>query len=57
VQPRPFRSPHFSAAAATTFLLGAGLFGAMLVVPLYYHAARGGTALAAAVWRSSDARS
>ena len=44
---RLFRSPHFSAAAATTFLLGAGLFGAMLVVPLYYQVARGEAALTA----------
>ncbi len=44
---RLFRSPGFSAAAATTFLLGAALFGAMLVLPLYYQVDRGETALSA----------
>jgi EmrB/QacA subfamily drug resistance transporter len=44
---RLFRSAHFSAAAATTFLLGGALFGAMLVVPLYYQVARGEAALTA----------
>jgi EmrB/QacA subfamily drug resistance transporter len=42
-----FRSIGFSAAAATTFLLGAALFGAMLVLPLYYQVDRGETALGA----------
>jgi EmrB/QacA subfamily drug resistance transporter len=44
---RLFGSRHFSAAAATTFLLGAALFGAMLVLPLYYQVARGEAALTA----------
>ena len=44
---RLFRGGSFSAAAATTFLLGAALFGAMLVIPLYYQVARGTTPLGA----------
>jgi EmrB/QacA subfamily drug resistance transporter len=44
---RLFRAGCFSAAAATTFLLGAALFGAMLVIPLYYQVDRGTTALGA----------
>ena len=44
---RLFRSPGFSAAAATTFLLGAALFGAMLVIALYYQVGRGRSALGA----------
>ena len=44
---RLFRSVAFSAAAATTFLLGAALFGAMLLLPLYYQVDRGETALGA----------
>jgi EmrB/QacA subfamily drug resistance transporter len=44
---RLFRSPAFAAAAATTFLVGAALFGAMLVLPLYYQVARGESALSA----------
>jgi EmrB/QacA subfamily drug resistance transporter len=44
---RLFRSPGFSAAAASTFLLGAALFGAMLVLPLYYQVDRGASALSA----------
>ena len=35
----------FSAAAATTFLVGAALFGAMILLPLYYQVARGENAL------------
>jgi EmrB/QacA subfamily drug resistance transporter len=42
-----FRSPGFSAAAATTFLVGAALFGAMLLLPLYYQVDRGESALSA----------
>jgi EmrB/QacA subfamily drug resistance transporter len=42
-----FRSAGFSAAAATTFLLGAALFGAMLLLPLYYQVDRGESALSA----------
>jgi EmrB/QacA subfamily drug resistance transporter len=44
---RLFGSRHFSSAAATTFLLGAGLFGALLVLPLYYQVARGEGSLTA----------
>jgi EmrB/QacA subfamily drug resistance transporter len=44
---RLFRSAGFSAAAALTFLLGAALFGAMLVLPLYYQVDRGESALSA----------
>jgi EmrB/QacA subfamily drug resistance transporter len=44
---RLFRVGRFSAAAATTFLLGAALFGAMLVIPLYYQVARETSALGA----------
>jgi EmrB/QacA subfamily drug resistance transporter len=44
---RMFRSAGFGAAAATTFLLGAALFGAMLLLPLYYQVDRGETALSA----------
>jgi MFS family permease len=42
-----FRSAGFSAAAATTFLLGAALFGTMLLLPLYYQVDRGASALSA----------
>jgi EmrB/QacA subfamily drug resistance transporter len=42
-----FRSPGFSAAATTTFLLGAALFGAMLLLPLYYQVDQGESALSA----------
>jgi MFS family permease len=51
--PRPlidvglFRSPAFSAASLTTFMLGGALFGAMIVLPLYYQVARGESALTA----------
>jgi EmrB/QacA subfamily drug resistance transporter len=44
---RLFRATGFSAAAATTFLLGGALFGAMIVLPLYYQVDRGETALTA----------
>jgi EmrB/QacA subfamily drug resistance transporter len=44
---RLFRSTAFSAAAATTFLLGGALFGALIVLPLYYQVARGESALTA----------
>ena len=44
---RLFRSAGFSAAASTTFLLGGALFGAMIVLPLYYQVARGESALTA----------
>ena len=42
-----FRNTGFSAATASTFLLGGALFGTMLVLPLYYQVARGESALAA----------
>ncbi|MEA2249354.1 MAG: hypothetical protein QOH46_3883 [Solirubrobacteraceae bacterium] len=42
-----FRSREFSAAAATTFLLGSALFGALLLLPLYYQVDRGQSALQA----------
>jgi EmrB/QacA subfamily drug resistance transporter len=42
-----FRSAGFSAAAASVFLLGAALFGAMLILPLYYQVDRGESALSA----------
>jgi EmrB/QacA subfamily drug resistance transporter len=36
-----FRNRGFSAAGATVFLVGGALFGALLVLPLYYQLARG----------------
>ncbi|MDQ1463344.1 MAG: hypothetical protein QOC73_285 [Actinomycetota bacterium] len=51
--PRPlidlhlFVSRSFRAAATTTFLLGAALYGAMLIIPLYYQVDRGESALTA----------
>jgi EmrB/QacA subfamily drug resistance transporter len=42
-----FRRIGFSAASATTFLLGGALFGTMIVLPLYYQVARGESALTA----------
>jgi EmrB/QacA subfamily drug resistance transporter len=44
---RLFRSAAFSAASASVFLLGAALFGAMLLLPLYYQVDRGESALSA----------
>jgi EmrB/QacA subfamily drug resistance transporter len=44
---RLFRSAGFSAAAATTFFLGAALFGTLLTLPLYYQVDRGQSALSA----------
>jgi EmrB/QacA subfamily drug resistance transporter len=44
---RLFRSRGFRAAATTTFLLGAALFGTLLVLPLYYQVDRGQSALSA----------
>ena len=41
VEVRLFRSRGFAAAACTTFLLGAALFGSMILLPLYYQLARG----------------
>jgi EmrB/QacA subfamily drug resistance transporter len=42
---RLFRSRGFRAAALATFLLGAALFGMLLVLPLYYQVDRGQSAL------------
>jgi hypothetical protein len=39
------RSTGFSAAASTTFFLGAALFGTLLILPLYYQVDRGESAL------------
>jgi EmrB/QacA subfamily drug resistance transporter len=44
---RLFLQRHFAAAAATTFILGAALFGSVLLLPLYYQVARGQDALGA----------
>jgi EmrB/QacA subfamily drug resistance transporter len=44
---RLFRNPAFSAASFTTFMLGGALFGAMIILPLYYQVARGESALTA----------
>src|SRR3954452_18241074 len=38
---RLFREAGFAAAAGTVFLLGATLFGALVLLPLYYQEARG----------------
>jgi EmrB/QacA subfamily drug resistance transporter len=42
-----FRGRGFSAASVTVFLVGGALFGALLLLPLYYQVARGETALVA----------
>ena len=47
VDVRLFAGRGFSAAAMTTFLLGAALFGAMILLPLYFQVVRGDTALQA----------
>jgi EmrB/QacA subfamily drug resistance transporter len=47
IELRLFRSPGFRAAATTTFVLGAALFGTLLVLPLYYQVDRGQSALTA----------
>jgi EmrB/QacA subfamily drug resistance transporter len=50
--PRPlldvhlYARPTFSAASITTFCLGAALFGAMILMPLYYQQVRGESVLA-----------
>ncbi|HEX2015639.1 MAG TPA: DHA2 family efflux MFS transporter permease subunit [Solirubrobacteraceae bacterium] len=44
---RLFEQRAFAAGAATTFLLGAALFGAMILLPLYYQVVRGESALSA----------
>jgi MFS family permease len=38
---RLFANKAFSAASLTTFTLGAGLFGAMIIMPLYFQLVRG----------------
>jgi EmrB/QacA subfamily drug resistance transporter len=40
-----FKARAFAAGAATTFILGGALFGAMILVPLYYQVVRGEGAL------------
>jgi len=47
VDVRLFRGRGFAAAGATVFLVGGALFGALLVLPLYYQVARGESALVA----------
>ena len=42
-----FRARSFTAAAVTGFLFGASIFGAMILLPLYYQVVRGEGALAA----------
>jgi EmrB/QacA subfamily drug resistance transporter len=42
-----FRNRGFSAAGATVFLVGGALFGALLVLPLYYQVGRGESPLSA----------
>ena len=44
---RLFRNRVFSAASATVFMVGGALFGAMIILPLYYQVARGESALTA----------
>jgi MFS family permease len=41
-----YARPTFSAASITTFCLGAALFGAMILMPLYYQQVRGESVLA-----------
>jgi EmrB/QacA subfamily drug resistance transporter len=38
---RLYKSPAFAAASVTTFCLGAALFGAMVLMPLYFQTVRG----------------
>ena len=42
---RLFKNRGFSAASGTSFVLGAAIFGAMFLMPLYYHIVRGQRAL------------
>src|SRR4051812_40900881 len=44
---RLFRDRAFAAASGTTFIFGVSLFGAMLILPLYYQVVRGESALSA----------
>ncbi len=41
-----FREPGFAAAAATVLLIGAALFGSLILIPLYLQIARGESTLA-----------
>ena len=41
-----FRSPAFAAAAVAVLLIGAAIFGALLVLPLYFQVDRGASTLA-----------
>ena len=41
-----FRVPAFAAASAAVLLIGAGVFGALLVLPLYFQVVRGASTLA-----------
>jgi EmrB/QacA subfamily drug resistance transporter len=45
IEVRLFRSPGFRAASLVTLLLGAALFGTLLILPLYYQVDRGQSAL------------
>jgi MFS family permease len=45
IDTRLFGSREFRAASTTTFVLGAALFGTLLILPLYYQVARGASAL------------
>jgi EmrB/QacA subfamily drug resistance transporter len=44
-----FRRPGFAAAAATTLLVGIALFGALILLPLYYGIVRGESPLATGI--------
>jgi EmrB/QacA subfamily drug resistance transporter len=44
---RLFREPRFTAGATATFMLGAAVFGVMILLPLYYQVVRGESALTA----------
>jgi EmrB/QacA subfamily drug resistance transporter len=45
IDPRLFRARSFTASASLMFLSGLSIFGAMLLLPLYYQQARGDSAL------------
>jgi len=45
IELRLFKNRTFTAASTTTFLFGAGFFGSMLLIPLYYQVVRGQSAL------------
>jgi MFS family permease len=46
---RLFASRHFAAAGSVIFLIGAAMFGSILLLPLYFQVARGQDALDAAL--------